>query len=201
MLRREVARFAGPGASGCANNHDFWSSESCLPMVVQYSTITDPSPRRPPPLRGELQRLQAKGSGPRFRPTVIRQVNARWPRNEPDPDFAVLLPSPPFRLARHTLTPILNGFESGPGTVTILRSKMGLSPSLAPNPQIRTMKWIDRLEAKFGRYAVPNLTVFLIVGQALAYLASAAPRVHGAAPLVANIRSCPTRCSPASGGG
>jgi len=55
------------------------------------------------------------------------------------------------------------------------------------------MKWIDRLEAKYGRYAVPNLTVFLIVGQVLAYLASAAPRAHGAAPVVANLALVPDK--------
>jgi hypothetical protein len=42
------------------------------------------------------------------------------------------------------------------------------------------MSWIDRLDAKFGRYAVPNLTVFLIAGQVLTYLASAAPAPLGA---------------------
>jgi hypothetical protein len=49
------------------------------------------------------------------------------------------------------------------------------------------MKWIDRLEAKYGRYAVPNLTMFLIVGQVLAYLANAAPGAAARGPLLGGI--------------
>jgi hypothetical protein len=49
------------------------------------------------------------------------------------------------------------------------------------------MSWIDRLEAKYGRYAVPNLTVFLIVGQVLAYLANSAPGAAGRGPLLGSI--------------
>ncbi|MGE3242955.1 MAG: rhomboid family intramembrane serine protease [Pirellulales bacterium] len=37
------------------------------------------------------------------------------------------------------------------------------------------MRWIDRLESKLGRFAVPNVTVILIAGQVLIYLASHAP--------------------------
>jgi hypothetical protein len=33
------------------------------------------------------------------------------------------------------------------------------------------MKWITRLEARFGRYAVPNLTLVIILGQLLAFVA------------------------------
>jgi hypothetical protein len=42
-----------------------------------------------------------------------------------------------------------------------------------------TMKWIDRLDAKLGRWAVPNLTVFLIAGQVLMYVVSSAPEPFG----------------------
>lgn len=41
------------------------------------------------------------------------------------------------------------------------------------------MKWIDRLETKLGRWAVPNVTAVLIAGQVLTYLASAAPEPLG----------------------
>lgn len=41
------------------------------------------------------------------------------------------------------------------------------------------MKWIDRLETKLGRWAVPNVTAILIAGQVLTYLASAAPEPLG----------------------
>src|SRR4051812_9260559 len=34
----------------------------------------------------------------------------------------------------------------------------------------QTMSILSRLDAKFGRYAVPNLTVVLIIGQVLAYV-------------------------------
>ena len=33
------------------------------------------------------------------------------------------------------------------------------------------MHWLDRLERKFGRWAIPNLTQILVVGQVLVYLA------------------------------
>src|SRR5512138_3768952 len=33
-----------------------------------------------------------------------------------------------------------------------------------------TMKLLDRLERKCGRYAIPNLTVYLIAGQSLFYV-------------------------------
>lgn len=33
------------------------------------------------------------------------------------------------------------------------------------------MKWIDRLEARFGRFAVPNVTLAIVLGQILAYAA------------------------------
>jgi hypothetical protein len=54
-----------------------------------------------------------------------------------------------------------------------------------------TMKWIDQLDAKFGRYSVPNLTVFLIAGQVIAYFVSAMP--VGGAPLLQNIVLIPDR--------
>lgn len=41
------------------------------------------------------------------------------------------------------------------------------------------MRWIDHLEAKFGRWAVPNVTAILIAGQVLTYLASSAPEPLG----------------------
>ena len=34
------------------------------------------------------------------------------------------------------------------------------------------MKWISRLEARFGRYAVPHVTLGLIIGQVMAFLAA-----------------------------
>lgn len=33
------------------------------------------------------------------------------------------------------------------------------------------MKWLDRLERRFGSYAVPNLTLWLLAGQAMVFLA------------------------------
>jgi len=55
------------------------------------------------------------------------------------------------------------------------------------------MKWINRLDAKFGRYAVPNLTVLLIVGQALVFLASLSPAANAGASLRANIALVPSK--------
>lgn len=55
------------------------------------------------------------------------------------------------------------------------------------------MKWIDRLDAKFGRFAVPNLTLFLIVGQVLAFLVNSSPMADGAAPLLDGIRLEPDK--------
>lgn len=53
------------------------------------------------------------------------------------------------------------------------------------------MKWIDRLEAKFSRYGVPNITVLIIAGQAIAYLASRAPREGGGETLVQTMMLVP----------
>ena len=50
------------------------------------------------------------------------------------------------------------------------------------------MSLLSRLDAKFGRYAVPHLTVFLIVGQVIAYVANSAPVAAGGAPLLENIQ-------------
>lgn len=55
------------------------------------------------------------------------------------------------------------------------------------------MSWIDRLDATFGRYAVPHLTVFLIVGQALAFLANSAPGAEGGTPLLDGIYLMPAK--------
>lgn len=55
------------------------------------------------------------------------------------------------------------------------------------------MSWIDRLDAKFGRHAVPNLTVFLIAGQVLAFIANATPGANGGASLLAGIRFEPDK--------
>jgi hypothetical protein len=56
-------------------------------------------------------------------------------------------------------------------------------PTLWTNSERPAMSWIDRVDAKFGRYAVPNLTVFLIAGQVLAFLANSAPGLEGSAVL------------------
>jgi hypothetical protein len=53
------------------------------------------------------------------------------------------------------------------------------------------MSLLSRLESKFGRFAVPNLTVFLIAGQVLAFVADSAPVAPGAAPVLDNIRLAP----------
>lgn len=45
------------------------------------------------------------------------------------------------------------------------------------------MRWIDRLNAKFGRYGVPNVTVLLIAGQVVAFVINQAPRELGAESL------------------
>jgi hypothetical protein len=55
------------------------------------------------------------------------------------------------------------------------------------------MSLLARLESKFGRYAVPNLTVFLIAGQVLAFIADSAPRGPGGASLLDNIRLMPDK--------
>lgn len=53
------------------------------------------------------------------------------------------------------------------------------------------MRWIDRLDAKYGRYGVPNVTVILIAGQVVAYLANAAPLEPGAEPLAHRMALAP----------
>ena len=51
MQRREVARFAGPGASGRAKTREFWSGESCFPtwskVPITNPRILNPDPRYP----------------------------------------------------------------------------------------------------------------------------------------------------------
>ena len=34
------------------------------------------------------------------------------------------------------------------------------------------MNWLDKLERKFGRYAIPNLTMYLIGGYVIGYMTS-----------------------------
>jgi hypothetical protein len=47
VQRREVARFVGPGLSGRAKIHEFWSRESCSPNVFQKIQIASPHTRYP----------------------------------------------------------------------------------------------------------------------------------------------------------
>jgi membrane associated rhomboid family serine protease len=54
------------------------------------------------------------------------------------------------------------------------------------------MSWIDRLDAKLGRYAVPNITVLLIAGQVVAYVLNNMPREPGTAPVLASIQLVPS---------
>jgi hypothetical protein len=53
------------------------------------------------------------------------------------------------------------------------------------------MSLLSRLDRKFGRYAVPNLTVFLIAGQVLAYVVDGIPGGINRAPVLENIRLMP----------
>jgi hypothetical protein len=55
------------------------------------------------------------------------------------------------------------------------------------------MSLLARLESKFGRYAVPNLTVFIIAGQVLAYLAGMAPAAPGQGSVLESIRLVPDK--------
>lgn len=55
------------------------------------------------------------------------------------------------------------------------------------------MSLLSRLDAKFGRYAVPNLTVFLIAGQVLVYVADSVPGGLQRAPVLENIRLMPDK--------
>ena len=52
-----------------------------------------------------------------------------------------------------------------------------------------SLPWLDRLERRFGRYAVPNLTLALIAGQALVYFAM---RLEGRADIIANLQLVPS---------
>ena len=53
------------------------------------------------------------------------------------------------------------------------------------------MRWINRLDAKFGRFAVPNLTLVLIAGQALAFVADYTPKANGGPPILESIQLKP----------
>jgi hypothetical protein len=55
------------------------------------------------------------------------------------------------------------------------------------------MTWIDRLDARFGRFAVPHLTEFLIAGQVLAFVANMSPAEEGGKPLLDSIRFAPDK--------
>jgi hypothetical protein len=54
------------------------------------------------------------------------------------------------------------------------------------------MKWIDHLDKKFGRYGVPNVTVILIAGQVVAYVAGYAPPEAGGDGLVERLALAPS---------
>jgi hypothetical protein len=55
------------------------------------------------------------------------------------------------------------------------------------------MSLFSRLESKLGRYAVPNLTLFLIAGQVLAYVAAKMPAPAGAMPVSSKLALVPDR--------
>jgi hypothetical protein len=55
------------------------------------------------------------------------------------------------------------------------------------------MSWIDRLDARFGRFAVPHVTEFLILGQVLAFMANSSPAEEGGTPLLESIRFAPDK--------
>jgi hypothetical protein len=55
------------------------------------------------------------------------------------------------------------------------------------------MSPLARLDRKFGRYAVPNLTIFLIAGQVLAYIANSIPADGPRATVLENIRLMPDK--------
>jgi hypothetical protein len=55
------------------------------------------------------------------------------------------------------------------------------------------MSPLSRLESRFGRYAVPNLTMILIAGQVLLYLAAQLNPGHGGLDLLEKIRLNPAK--------
>jgi hypothetical protein len=55
------------------------------------------------------------------------------------------------------------------------------------------MSLLSRLDRKFGRFAVPNLTIFLIAGQVLAYVADRIPAGMQRASVLENIRLVPDK--------
>jgi hypothetical protein len=55
------------------------------------------------------------------------------------------------------------------------------------------MSLLSRLQRKFGRFAIPNLTVILIAGQVLVYLAGFAAVAPGRAPLLGNVGLYPEK--------
>jgi hypothetical protein len=50
------------------------------------------------------------------------------------------------------------------------------------------MTLLDRLNRKFGRFGIPNLTLFLIIGQILLYVVNNLPAGQGQAPTLESIR-------------
>jgi hypothetical protein len=57
--------------------------------------------------------------------------------------------------------------------------------------EVFDMSLLSRLESKLGRYAVPNLTLFLIAGQVVAYMAQSAPA--GAVPVASKLALIPDK--------
>lgn len=51
-----------------------------------------------------------------------------------------------------------------------------------------SLPWLDRLERRLGRFAIPNLTLVLIAGQVLIYVAA---RIEGRAEIVLNLLLIP----------
>ena len=57
----------------------------------------------------------------------------------------------------------------------------------------RPCRGLIACNARFGRFAVPNLTVFLIAGQVLAFVANMSPAAEGGMPLLDSIRFAPDK--------
>src|SRR6476659_2927587 len=55
------------------------------------------------------------------------------------------------------------------------------------------MSFLARLEPKFGRFAVPNLTAVIIAGQVMMFVANAMPATAGHAPTIDSIRLEPDK--------
>src|SRR5437899_2352665 len=56
---------------------------------------------------------------------------------------------------------------------------------------LRFMTLLSRLNSKFGRYGVPNVTVILIIGQAFLYVAQQVNPAQGNADVLDKIRMVP----------